>query len=79
MLAGFKDLAVQQLRACCSVCTATLYARLAVMTATGRTVKADDGYRLAGSQMETKGAPQMTHPASSPDRCERLMRLSCYS
>ncbi len=37
-----------ELRACCRVRTATLYARLAAMTATGRIVKTGDGYRLAG-------------------------------
>jgi RecA-family ATPase len=37
-----------ELRACCRVRTATLYARLAAMTAAGRIIKAGDGYRLAG-------------------------------
>ena len=37
-----------ELRSCCRVRTTTLYARLAAMTAAGRIVKADDGYRLAG-------------------------------
>ena len=37
-----------ELRACCRVRTATLYTRLAAMTAAGRIVKAGDGYRLAG-------------------------------
>ena len=37
-----------ELRACCRVRTATLYARLAAMTATGRIVKAGDGYGLTG-------------------------------
>jgi hypothetical protein len=36
------------LRSCCRIRTATLYARLAAMTAAGRIIKADDGYRLAG-------------------------------
>ena len=36
------------LRACCRVRTATLYAHLAAMTATGRIVKTGDSYRLAG-------------------------------
>jgi hypothetical protein len=36
------------LRACCRIRTATLYARLAAMTAAGRIVKAGDGYHLAG-------------------------------
>jgi RecA-family ATPase len=35
-----------ELRASCRVRTATLYARLAAMTASGCIVKADDGYRL---------------------------------
>jgi RecA-family ATPase len=37
-----------ELRACCRVRTATLYAHLAAMTATGRIVKAGDGYGLTG-------------------------------
>ena len=37
-----------ELRARCRVRTATLYERLAVLTANGRIVKIDDGYRLAG-------------------------------
>jgi AAA domain len=36
-----------ELRALCRVRTATLYERLAVLTANGRVVKIDDGYRLA--------------------------------
>lgn len=36
------------LRAICRVRTATLYERLAAMTATGRLVKSNEGYRLAG-------------------------------
>jgi RecA-family ATPase len=35
-----------ELRACCRIRTATLYARLAAMTASGHIVKAGDGYRL---------------------------------
>ena len=37
-----------ELRAACRVRTATLYAHLAEMTAAGRIVKAEDGYRLTG-------------------------------
>jgi len=36
------------LRACCRVRAATLYQRLAVLIATGRIAKTDDGYRLTG-------------------------------
>ena len=35
-----------ELRALCRVRTATLYERLAVLTADGRVAKIDDGYRL---------------------------------
>jgi RecA-family ATPase len=38
-----------ELRACCHVRTATLYARLAAMTAAGRIVKSGEGYRMADS------------------------------
>ena len=38
-----------ELRACCHVRTATLYARLAAMTAAGRIVKSGEGYRLTES------------------------------
>jgi RecA-family ATPase len=37
-----------ELRTRCRVRTATLYERLAALTAAGRLVKSDDGYRLAG-------------------------------
>jgi len=36
------------LRALCRVRTATLYERLAAMTSTGRVIKSDNGYHLAG-------------------------------
>jgi hypothetical protein len=39
---------VSTLRAICRLRTATLYERLAAMTATGRVIKSSDGYRLAG-------------------------------
>jgi RecA-family ATPase len=39
---------VSALRALCRIRTATLYERLAAMTAAGRVVKSDEGYRLAG-------------------------------
>ena len=38
-----------ELRAICRVRTATLYEHLAVLTANGRVLKIDDGYRLAAS------------------------------
>jgi hypothetical protein len=37
-----------ELRARCRVRTATLYERLAALTAAGRLGKSDQGYRLAG-------------------------------
>ena len=45
-LAADSLLPFTELRALCRVRTATLYERLAVLTADGRVVKIDDGYRL---------------------------------
>lgn len=38
-----------ELRRSCRVRAATLYERLAALTAAGRVIKTDDGYRLAGN------------------------------
>jgi hypothetical protein len=44
-----RDMPFAELRICCRVRAATLYERLAVLTATGRIAKTDQGYRLADS------------------------------
>jgi len=43
-----RPLPFAELRGHCRVRAATLYERLAALTANGRVIKADDGYRLAG-------------------------------
>ena len=43
-----RPLPFAELRARCRVRTATLYERLAALTAAGRLGKSDQGYRLAG-------------------------------
>jgi hypothetical protein len=48
LAAADGSLPFAKLRACCRVRAATLYERLAVLTATGCIAKTDDGYRLTG-------------------------------
>ena len=43
-----RPLPFSELRTRCRVRTATLYERLAVLTAAGRLLRSDDGYRLTG-------------------------------